>query len=104
MREAAGARWRLVDPRGIRIHRFDDEAMVFNPLTWETHLLNGVAMSVLDALASGPRLEAELLDEVWGGDAEPGPGSARSEAVRFLHELDSLGLVERAGEVEGESR
>jgi len=99
MREAAGARWRVVDPRGIRIHRFDDEAMVFNPLTWETHLLNGVAMSVLDALASGPRTEARLLDEVWRGDRELEPGSGRDAALRFLHELDSLGLVERADEV-----
>ena len=104
MRDAAGGRWRLVDPRGIRIHRFDDEALVFNPLTWETHLLNGVAMSVLDALASGPRTEAQLLDGVWGGDGDVEPGSGRDAAVRFLHELDSLGLVERAGEVEGEGR
>jgi PqqD family protein of HPr-rel-A system len=104
MTDAAGARWRLVDPGGVRIRRFDDEAMVFNPLTWETHLLNGVAMSVLDALVSGPRSEAELVGEIWGDGGNLGPGSGRDDAERFLHELDALGLVERVGEVEGEGR
>jgi PqqD family protein of HPr-rel-A system len=94
MHDATGSRWRLVDPSGIRIQRFDDEALVFNPVTWETHLLNGVAVRVLDGLSAGPRAEEELVEALRGIERDP----ARGEIGRFLRELDSLGLVEPAGE------
>jgi PqqD family protein of HPr-rel-A system len=95
MHDATGSRWRLVDPSGIRIRRFGDEALVFNPLSWETHFLNGVAMRVLDALAEGPKAEAELVAEIFGSDPHADePRSMRDEIARFLDELDGLGLAE----------
>jgi PqqD family protein of HPr-rel-A system len=105
MRDPAGPRWRLVDPSGIRIRRFGDDALVFNPLTWETHLLNGAAVRVLDALSADPRAEARIAEEVWGPEAGPDePDSARGEIGRFLQELGSLGLAEPVREVEHEAR
>ena len=105
MRDAAGSRWRLVDPSGIRVRRFGDEALVFNPITWETHLLNGVAVRVLDGLFSGPRPEAELIAEVCGGDGlVEGAASMPDEIGRFLEELESLGLAKPVGEDEDEGR
>jgi PqqD family protein of HPr-rel-A system len=99
MHDPAGSRWRLVDPSGIRIRRFGDEALVFNPLSWETHLLNGVAMRVLDALAAGPKDETELVAEIFEPDPRAGePRSTRDEIARFLDELDGLGLAERVRE------
>ncbi len=95
MHDAAGPRWRLVDPSGIRIRRFDDEALVFNPLTWETHLLNDVATRVLDAVAEEPRTEAGVVAELYGDDAAE---SARVQIARFLAELEALALIERIGE------
>ena len=103
MRDAAGSRWRLVDPSGTRVRRFGDEAVVFNPVTWETHLLNGVAVRVLDGLFSGPRPEAELVAGVCEGLVE-GPASMPDEIGRFLEELRSLGLAEPVGEGEDEGR
>lgn len=105
MRDAAGSRWRLVDPSDIRIRRFGDEAVVFNPVTWETHLLNGVALRVLDALFAGPRPGAELIAEVCGGDPpDTGPASMPDEIGRFLEELESLGLAAPVAEAEDEGR
>jgi PqqD family protein of HPr-rel-A system len=99
MHDPTGSRWRLVDPSGIRIRRFGDEALVFNPLSWETHLLNGVAMRVLDALAEGPRADTELVAELFGSDPRAGePRSMRDEIASFLGELDGLGLAERVRE------
>jgi len=95
MHDAASPRWRLVDPSGIRIQRFDDEALVFNPLTWETHLLNDVAARVLDAVAELPRTEGHLVAELCGADAAE---SLREQIVRFLRELEALALIERVGE------
>jgi PqqD family protein of HPr-rel-A system len=96
MQHPAGGRWRLVDPSGIRIRRFGDDALVFNPITWETHLLNGVGIRVLDALAAGAKDEAQLVEEIFttdgGGDAV---AAKREEIARFLDELGKLELAER---------
>jgi PqqD family protein of HPr-rel-A system len=95
MHHPAGSRWRLVDPSGIRIRRFGDDALVFNPVTWETHLLNGVGMRVLEALSTGPKDETELVAEMFATD---GGGEAvaakREEIARFLDELGKLELAE----------
>ena len=95
MHHPAGSRWRLVDPSGIRTRRFGDDALVFNPVTWETHLLNGVGMRVLDALSTGAKREAELVEEIFATD---GGGEAiaakREEIARFLDELGKLELAE----------
>ena len=105
MQHPAGSRWRLVDPSGIRIQRFDDDALVFNPITWETHLLNGVGMRVLDALAAGPRREVELVAELYGGDADDADfASKRDEIARFLDDLATLGLAEAVEEAAGAGR
>lgn len=105
MRDPAGTRWRLVDPSGIRIRRFGDEALVFNPLTWETHLLNGAAVRVLDALSAGLRTEASIARDVWGLEGGPDrPDSARGEIGQFLEELGSLGLAEPVSEIGHEAR
>ena len=95
MHDPAGSRWRLVDLSGIRIRRFGDDALVFNPVTWETHLLNGVGMRVLDALVTGAKHEAELVAEIFATD---GGGEAvaakQDEIARFLNELGKLELAE----------
>jgi PqqD family protein of HPr-rel-A system len=79
----------------MRVQRFDDEALVFNPLTWETHFLNGVAARVLDTVSATPRTEADLVGELCGGEAAE---TKRQEIVKFLRELEALGLTERVGE------
>jgi PqqD family protein of HPr-rel-A system len=55
---------------------FDDAVVVFNPTTWDTHLLNPAAAIVLDALAVRPRTRADvaqlLMHEPDGNGDEPG--------------------------------
>jgi PqqD family protein of HPr-rel-A system len=95
MHPPAGSRWRLVDPSGLRIHRFGDDALVFNPVTWETHLLNGVAMRVLDVLNTAPMGEADLVEEIFATDGDANALAAkREEIARFLDELGRLDLAE----------
>lgn len=93
----ASTRWRLVDPAGIRIRRFEDEALVFNPRSWETHLLNVVATRVVDALALGPRTEVELVETLRSpGIDHDGAEVEEAEIDHFLRDLESLGLIEAA--------
>lgn len=93
--EDEAARWRLVPGDAPEPARFDDGALVFNPLTWETHLVNPAAMQILDALRAAPRDTAALADALIDGreldDAKRATYGAQVAAA--LAEMAVLGLV-----------
>ena len=73
----------------MRHYRWDDEFVLFNTLSGDTHLLGVPAMQLLQALASGARSEAELaaaLTESFPGD---------TTVPEILADLERLTLVER---------
>lgn len=91
-------RWQLAFPDDTPLLRFDDEALVFNPASWETHLLNASAALVLDALVAGPRSVEEIVGAVAAqvdarGEAAVPAGFAE-QVSELLGQLASLGLVE----------
>ena len=78
---------------GLRIQRLDEDAVVFNPFSWETHLLNPAAALVLEHSALGDCTEtgvAEILAEVLDNSERP---SAEQHARQLLDELVSLRLL-----------
>ena len=85
---------------GIRMLDFGDEWVVFNPVSWDAHLLNPAAAIVLELAGSAAQSEQEIeacLREVLV-DAEK--GAAAEHARRLLDELIQLGLVRTvAGDV-----
>jgi len=91
--------WRLTDPARIRIRRFGDEALIFNPLSWETHLLGLPAMSLIEALARGPMREVDLARTLVDDDEEAAEAEALMNRVRaLLDELWGLGIVSASRE------
>jgi len=84
-------RWQLVSPAETAGLRFDDEALVFNPSSWETHFLNESAALVLDALVAGPRSVDEIVAEV--ADEVEIPEGFAGQVAALLGQLESLGLV-----------
>lgn len=73
----------------MRHHRWDDECVLFNDLSGDTHLLGVQAMQLLQALAAGPLGEAELgaaLTQSLPGD---------TSVAETLGDLERLMLVER---------
>lgn len=54
------ARYEVVP--GLRVASFDGESVVFNPSSWETHVLNVAASLLLEAVASAPCSEADLVE------------------------------------------
>jgi len=85
-------RWRAGYPEILTIP-LDDELVVFNPISWETHLLNAAGAQVFEALLeramSLPELRLELED-MRAGVSEP----VRDEQIEtLLAELEDLGLV-----------
>ena len=86
---AAGQRWRLVDPENTRIAWFSGEALVFNPSTWQTHLVNEAAGSLIAALKASPLAAAELAVQLGLDDA----AQDMDDLADLLAELCELALV-----------
>ena len=77
----------------LRVLEFEDEAVVFNPLSWDAHLLNPAAIAVLELLLEAPRSESEIvafLREALQPEEQP---QASAYAQRLISELQTLGLV-----------
>ena len=95
-------RWRV--PNGIVLRRriWDDEGVVYHPLSGETHLLNVTAIVVLDLIEAGPRSVPGLVDALIerneaaeDADDDPGARATMTEQVaELVGHLDALGLVE----------
>jgi PqqD family protein of HPr-rel-A system len=82
-----------------RLRRFDTEALAFNPLTWETHLLTGKAVPVFARLLSSPASFDELVRAVAAASKEDTLSIVPRESVsRVLEELRDLGLIVEAPE------
>jgi PqqD family protein of HPr-rel-A system len=78
---------------GIRAFDFGDECIVFNPLSWDAHLLNAAAAAVLELLAGGAQTPDEVeayLRDLLVESEQPG---AAEHSRRLLDELAQLGLV-----------
>lgn len=99
--EEAGAdsvRWRLAYPDRIRVVRLNDAAIVFNPLSWQTHYLNEAAQCVFDALTDGPLTMGELIAETV--DAHDELSAKETDEwtrtlLTHLGDLVTMGLVTR---------
>ena len=97
-------RSRLAAVDDLRIRHFDDEAVVFDPLSWDAHLLNPAAIAVLELVLEAPRSEDEIagfLDEALQPEERP---RAKAHAHRLVGELQSLGLVRRVDAPARENR
>ena len=90
-------RWRV--PNGIVLRRriWDDEAVVYHPLSGETHLLNVTAIVVLDLIEADPRSVPGLVDALIEGDDVEDAGARETmtdQVAELVSHLDALGLVE----------
>jgi PqqD family protein of HPr-rel-A system len=89
---------RFVATDGIRILKFGDESVVFNPMSWDAHLLNAAAVEVLDLLTRGPRPFDDVVVFLGETLVEAERADASEHTQRLLHEFEQLGLVHRLKE------
>jgi PqqD family protein of HPr-rel-A system len=89
---------RFVAAKGLRVLNFEDESVVFNPTSWDAHLLNASAAAVLDLLAQGPRSVADVEVLLTEALLEAEQSDATGHAQRLLHEFEQLGLVRQLKE------
>jgi PqqD family protein of HPr-rel-A system len=94
-------RWRIAQPEQIRVVHLADAAVVFNPLSWQTHCLNAAACRIFDALAARPMSVRELLAETVQGAETLEPDEADELAAAFdrhVGDLALMGLIVRHAE------
>ena len=86
--------WKLRAGQRLRMLSDDEEAVVYNDLSGDTHLLSGIAASLLERLRQGPADRDSLagfLAAEWDLDADTVPAAL---AEQLLSELAALSLIE----------
>ena len=90
-------RWRVPDGVVLRRRIWDDEGVVYHPLSGETHLLNVTAIVVLDLIEADPRSVPGLVDALIESDDVENAGEREAmtdQVAELVSHLDALGLVE----------
>lgn len=85
-------------PEGLRVLDFGDDAVVFEPLSWDAHLLNPAAVAVLDLLMQGPHSAGDIEGFLREALRPQEQMEAGTHAGRLLAELLALGLARRLDE------
>jgi PqqD family protein of HPr-rel-A system len=78
---------------GLRFVDLDDDCVVFDPGSWDAHILNGAAAAVLDLLQQCPQSMADVQAFLSEALDPRERDFAASHAERLIDELQSLGLL-----------
>jgi len=86
--------WKLRAGQRLRMLSDDEETVVYNDLSGDTHLLSSIAASLLERLRQGPAdgdSLAGFLASEWELDADMAPAALTAQ---LLSELAALSLIE----------
>ena len=84
--------WRVIPGQDLRHRTWDDEHVVYNNLTGDTHLLSADAMQLLLALQAGPLDQAGLVAQLAAPDDDLAHIAGAVEVL--LEELAQLSLID----------
>lgn len=88
--------WQALAGQLLHARAWDDEAVVYNDLTGDTHLLGAPALHLLTTIGHARATDAELAAALQDG-FEFGPEhNLAAERDALLDELARLHLIERA--------
>ena len=73
---------------GVIFEEVDEELLLFDSLTWQTHLLNATAAELVRLIAQGAISTRDLAESLMPGDTD-----FRQEVETLLQSLADLGLV-----------
>jgi PqqD family protein of HPr-rel-A system len=78
---------------GVRVASLGDEVVVFNPFTWETHLLNPAAALVFERVREGGCTRTAAYEVLAEALERSEAALAGEYADRMLRDFASLGLI-----------
>lgn len=85
--------WRITPGQTLRFRQFDDEFVLYNDLSGDTHLLGDSAMHILSELQRGPASGAALAASLAGALACPHDPAFDDEAAALLATLAGYYLI-----------
>ena len=83
-------RWRIAPGQTLRQRVWQEEGVIYNDLSGDTHLLGAAALELLQMLQEAPASTAELV-QAAGTDL---PANFNDELDMLLGELRALSLIE----------
>lgn len=88
--------WRITPGQALRFRQFDDEIVIYNDLSGDTHLLGDSGMHLLSVLQHGPATRAALLASLAGALECAADAAFDSELDALLADLAGYFLIEPA--------
>ena len=86
-------RWQTLNYADLLREEWEDEWFLFHPASGNTHVLNRLAIDILDRInmksATLAELEQALIDHYGQNDS----AGFRASLVQHLRDLDDLGLI-----------
>jgi PqqD family protein of HPr-rel-A system len=86
--------WRVTRGCELRWRRWDDEHLVYNCGSGDTHLLDSISAEILKKIGAGPASPAELVVWLSGRTAPDSFPEVSAYIADLLRQLHSLGLIE----------
>ena len=93
---ASGPSWQLTAPGELRWVQWGDEWLLHHDASGDTHLLDALAVEVLQALQRAPATAAGLVDALAQNDDEETRRRLASYIDSLFATLARLGVIERA--------
>ena len=86
--------WRIIPGQELHYREWDDEFVLYNNLSGDTHLLGVSAIHLLRALSANAANEDDLTTAMCASLELEGDDEVKSEVQNLLRDLQSLSLVE----------
>ncbi|MCI0654067.1 MAG: HPr-rel-A system PqqD family peptide chaperone [Methylococcaceae bacterium] len=86
--------WRMIPGFSIETARWNDQLVLFNQLSGDTHLLNRPVDWVLDQLTAKPRSLNEFIHRAMEADIVGDDPARRQLLTNLLESLEKIDLLE----------
>ncbi len=86
--------WRITPGQALRFRQFDDEIVLFNDLSGDTHLLGESAMHLLSLLQHGPATRGAMFASLADAHGCTADAAFEEEADVLLASLAGYFLIE----------
>jgi PqqD family protein of HPr-rel-A system len=86
--------WQIIPGQDLHYREWDDEFVLYNNLSGDTHLLGISAICLLRALQTGPTSDDALTTSLCNSFDMERDGEVEKEVHTLLENLQSLSLIE----------
>ncbi len=86
--------WRITPGQSLHFRQFDDECVLYNTLSGDTHLLSDTAIHVLSVLQRGAASRADLCASLAAALACPQDAELDAECEALLATLAGYFLIQ----------